>query len=219
MEAHLFLLTMVPRVVSHVIVESRHERIMQKNTKGRRVIWTREKILSTIKARANSQGVVSAVPTLCTVSIRMFGSWRKACKEAGCIAFKDQPAIENCAIDGCLSKPRGKRSLYCDKHNARLRRNGHVELWQPPKLKDHSGGYKLLYAPTHPLSNGQPRVFEHRAVFYDAYGEGPFSCHWCNKEVSWSSLHIDHLNDKPDDNRVENLVGVLSFMQSAARSS
>jgi hypothetical protein len=68
-------------------------------------------------------------------------------------------------------------------------------------------GYVYVQAPDHPLCRASMsgRVLEHRKVYYDAYGEGPFNCHRCGVEVNWSTLHIDHLNDIRNDNRIENL--------------
>jgi hypothetical protein len=51
-----------------------------------------------------------------------------------------------------------------------------------------------------------PIEYEHRVVFYDAHGAGPFRCHHCGAQVTWSDMHVDHLNDTPEDNRLGNLV-------------
>jgi hypothetical protein len=67
----------------------------------------------------------------------------------------------------------------------------------------------------HPLAGPTGNLFEHRKVLYDAIGPGPHPCHWnplshCeNTALEWGGLHginVDHLNDTPDDNRLENLV-------------
>ena len=69
-----------------------------------------------------------------------------------------------------------------------------------------------MQAPNHPLCRASQsgRVLEHRKVYYDIHGEGPFNCHWCDVEVNWNTLHIDHLNDIRNDNR-ENLAATCGL--------
>lgn len=112
-----------------------------------------------------------------------------------------------CSVDGC-DKPSANLSCgYCDAHYARLRRKGRLELDTPRDLADHSHGYKLLYAPGHPLctKGQQSRVYEHRAVYHALHGDGPFACYHCGCEVTWADMHVDHLNDVRDDNSPGNL--------------
>lgn len=110
-----------------------------------------------------------------------------------------------CTASGC-GKPHHCRG-YCKMHYTRLSRTGQLELRKPDSFKEHSGGYLLRYDPDHPLANaGGGRVYEHRRVYYNANGEGPFKCHWCGIVVTWSDMHVDHLNDDPKDNLLENLV-------------
>ena len=123
--------------------------------------------------------------------------------------LRHSPSV--CNVLGCDGLIRSARSTLCEKHYYRLRRNGHLSLkpkHDPPRLVDHSNGYKLLYAPDHPISTkGQPvRVYEHRAVYYEKHGDGPFRCHWCRLEVTWSTMHVDHLDDDKTNNEPTNLV-------------
>ena len=113
-----------------------------------------------------------------------------------------------CTINGCWNLSRSRTSLYCEKHYYRLYRNGTLELRRPPKRTRHSNGYILVYAPDHPLTkrHGGQREYEHRIVFYDYHGDGAFNCHWCDSILTWDNMHVDHLNDLRDDNRIENLV-------------
>jgi len=117
-----------------------------------------------------------------------------------------------CKVDGCVSRVRSARAEYCELHYMRVRRNGHVQLKlevSPPKEEiDHSHGYILEYAPGHwhALRTGNSRVYQHRRVYFDEYGEGPFDCHWCGTCVTWDDMHVDHVNAVKDDNRLENLV-------------
>jgi len=112
----------------------------------------------------------------------------------------------NCAAAGCDKDVRSGR--YCSAHEARLRRTGRLDLAPPPRTREHSNGYVLVWAPDHPLRVGKsgPREYEHRVVFYDEHGEGPFRCHWCGVRVSWSDMDVDHVNTKRDDNTIGNLV-------------
>jgi|HigsolmetaAR202D_1030399.scaffolds.fasta_scaffold19790_1 HNH endonuclease. len=116
--------------------------------------------------------------------------------------------FKKCIVNGCSDLPRSRYSEYCEKHYMRVRRRGTTELHQPSPTIQHSHGYVRAYAPDHPLT---ARIvgnyeYQHRLVFYDTHGEGPFRCHWCNKRVTWDDMHVDHLNSVKNDNRPENLV-------------
>jgi len=74
-----------------------------------------------------------------------------------------------------------------------------------PYVVDHSQGYLLQWAPDHPLRRSSPRVYQHRVVFYDYHGEGPFSCKWCGVCVAWDSMHVDHIDDDKQNNEIRNL--------------
>lgn len=112
----------------------------------------------------------------------------------------------SCVVEGCGKEVRAGR--YCQAHEARLARTGRLDLAERPRTLPHSNGYVLLWAPDHPLRAGKsgPREYEHRVVFYDEHGEGPFRCHWCSTVVSWSDMDVDHVNAKRDDNAIGNLV-------------
>lgn len=115
-----------------------------------------------------------------------------------------------CAVPGCEKPARSRSSGICEMHYYRQRRTGRLDLVPRarPETTAHTGGYLLLLAPGHPLETpgGNGRVYEHRTVYHAEHGEGPFRCHWCGKLVTWGDMHVDHLNDQPDDNRLENLV-------------
>lgn len=115
------------------------------------------------------------------------------------------PLIGHCIVEGCTSFRRSGRAKLCEAHYYRRRRTGRLDLAQPQPQKT-SGGYVLLKAPNHPLAIKNGWVAQHRQVAYDACGGTCPCCHWCGKQVSWRSCHVDHLNGVKDDNRVENLV-------------
>jgi hypothetical protein len=175
--------------------------------------WTKDVCIEALRSIAGD-GVVSTTmaeaysKSLPTMAIRHFGSFGNACAAAGLRSSTNaKPRYEACIVDGCGAHVRSIGTPYCEMHYMRLRRNGVFERLVPSDKRGHTHGYVLLYLPTHPLRQlSSPYVFEHRAVFYSTYGEGPFSCHWCGVVVTWTTMHVDHLNDVRNDNRVENLV-------------
>lgn len=117
-----------------------------------------------------------------------------------------------CKVDGCTKHARSAISELCEAHYYRMRRNGILMLMAetspPPKEKAHIGGYVLEFAPNHyeAMRTGNNRVYQHRRVFYDHNGSGPFRCHWCQKDVMWDTMHVDHVNAIRNDNSPGNLV-------------
>lgn len=116
--------------------------------------------------------------------------------------------MKKCEVADCGKPTRTKSAELCKMHYHRLYRTGALELRAPQAAREHSGGYIVRCAPGHPLVARlkKPYEYEHRIVYYDAHGEGPFPCFWCSKEVTWDTLHIDHLDDEKKNNRPDNLV-------------
>lgn len=176
--------------------------------------WTHEKIIEDLKAVA-VRGIVSYwdaaafAPSLPTMALRRFGSFEAACAAAGVqSASAAKPRYDVCCVEGCDRTARSVGTPYCEVHYMRLRRRGTTDRFSTAGRLPHSNGYVLVYAPNHPLTQRHTGSweYEHRVVYYDAHGEGPFTCHWCASVVGWDSMHVDHLNDMPTDNREENLV-------------
>jgi len=117
-----------------------------------------------------------------------------------------------CSVDGCSLNTRSSGSVYCETHYYRIRRNGTLipkaVISPPQKESAHSNGYVLEYCPGHfeAVRTGSNRVYQHRRVFYDNHGSGPFDCHWCAEGVTWDTMHVDHVNAQPSDNSPSNLV-------------
>jgi 5-methylcytosine-specific restriction endonuclease McrA len=114
-----------------------------------------------------------------------------------------------CGANGCNNHLRSSGAKFCEKHYYRMRRNGHLgpKNAPPPRLRDHTAGYKLLFAPKHPIAtkSQQSRVYEHRAVYYQHQGGGPFDCVHCGASLTWETMHVDHLDDDPSNNEITNL--------------
>lgn len=123
-----------------------------------------------------------------------------------------------CTVEGCSKTSRNSTGrLLCEAHYMRLRRKGTTDLHTPQVRLTHSRGYSILRCPEHPLAarRGSSYEYEHRVVFYDTHGEGPFDCHWCGEVVDWSFMHVDHLDDVKDHNDAINLVASCPLCNQA----
>jgi hypothetical protein len=110
----------------------------------------------------------------------------------------------SCSCDGCEKPPKAKG--LCLMHYTRQHRYGTLEKVRTrKKTYIHTHGYIVEHSPEHPLANGSGEVFQHRRVYFDRYGAGPFACEGCGIEIVWKTLHIDHLDDCRSNNRLSNL--------------
>lgn len=126
------------------------------------------------------------------------------CKQTGQEKKKKEKVFPRCTVEGC-DMDATRLNMYCEKHYMRLRRKGHTKLKEPKLWINHSAGYVIEHNLDHPLSKGG-NVYKHRMVYYNAHGEGPFNCYWCNDDVTWASMHIDHLDANKKNNKLYNLV-------------
>lgn len=109
-----------------------------------------------------------------------------------------------CSVLGCEKK--AKVTGLCSMHYTRKWRYGSVYRTRSRKKSyTHTGGYIVEHMPGHSLSNSSDEVYQHRRVFYDAHGDGPFNCHCCGNLLTWETLDIDHLDDSTDNNDIDNL--------------
>lgn len=70
---------------------------------------------------------------------------------------------------------------------------------------DNGSGHLRLFLPDHPLADSTGQVMEHRKILYDQLGPGPHPCSQCGEPLDWPSIHVDHVNSRRSDNRLENL--------------
>lgn len=123
--------------------------------------------------------------------------------------------LNKCSVDGCLLRANRVGAGLCEKHYMRLRRNGNTDNRKMKERYSHSGGYSTLLSRGHPLADKKGRIYEHRKVYFDAYGDGVFQCHVCQADIGWHNMHVDHLNDVKTDNKLSNLAPACATCNQA----
>lgn len=121
---------------------------------------------------------------------------------------KTQSIRQTCSVDGCLNEASRVKYQLCEKHYARKRRTGTTDRYKAASRRKNSNGYITRPAKSHAIGlklSGTSRIYEHRIVYYDHHGAGPYDCHWCGKMITFDDMHVDHINNVKDDNRIENL--------------
>lgn len=110
-----------------------------------------------------------------------------------------------CLVRGCPKQARTRHGTTCEMHYYRRRRTGLI--FKPRRRTRTQHGYIRVAAPGHPLRQGRHHAseYEHRIVFYDAHGVGPFACHVCSATIDWDTMHVDHLDGDRSNNAIENL--------------
>ena len=118
--------------------------------------------------------------------------------------------MTNCTYPNCPNAHHAKG--YCKSHYARILKYGDVHTVLKRGGGSRGGsitdkGYRIIHRPGHPLARPDGRVREHRAVLFDAIGDGPHPCHHCGKVLpNWDVITVDHLNWDRLDNTLSNLV-------------
>ena len=132
----------------------------------------------------------------------------EACQDKANKTRLDNRAFAQCSVEGCSNDAVRVGHQMCERHYMRARRNGTTEFVGNviPGDLPHTGGYLMQAAPGHPRALGGYRAYQHRVVFTEAHGEGPFNCHWCGVVVTWSDMHVDHLDADKQNNDINNLV-------------
>ena len=112
-----------------------------------------------------------------------------------------------CQTPGCKGQAIRLKKTLCYACYMRQYRKGTTDYTPKagPYLTEH--GYITVTATYHPLraGRGHGSEYQHRVVYYDAHGEGPFQCHWCGVAVTWANMHVDHINGVRTDNHISNL--------------
>lgn len=118
----------------------------------------------------------------------------------------EEKTYSECSVDGCCNQATRVKHGLCEMHFYRLRRTGGLSLRKLQYRVQSKRGYIRIREPDHPLADANNTVYEHRFVYHQHHGEGPFLCHWCGKIVTWFDMDVDHLDDDKSNNSPENLV-------------
>lgn len=97
-----------------------------------------------------------------------------------------------CTVEGCV-RPHLSRG-FCGTHLARYQRWGDPTAYYEPKGHVTRGGYKMAWAPDHPMATNNGHVLEHRLVMADHLGRN-----------LRDDEQVHHRNGDRLDNRLENL--------------
>lgn len=113
------------------------------------------------------------------------------CRKCSRIFFKQKKyreKVRNCIICNAVFVPKHTKSkgLYCSYKCSGI---AHI------KEKINRNGYIYVWAPLHPFATKQGRVAEHRIIMEIKIGR------YLKKGEK-----VHHINHKPDDNRLENLL-------------
>lgn len=112
-----------------------------------------------------------------------------------------------CKIDGCDHEVMYVRRGICQMHYFRMMRTGSYEIkskeWK--YRTQNTVGYQMVHIPGHLLAMANGYTYEHRAVIYSKYGERLPPCEICGKELTWESVHIDHIDENVKNNQESNL--------------
>lgn len=111
----------------------------------------------------------------------------------------------NCRVDGCQRDARYKAARLCQMHYFRKMRTGTTDPRKKKLKLPDPRGYFTLHKPGHPLSDSIGKVWEHRYVYYEKVEKNPTNCSMCGDDISWDTLHIDHIDNDKSNNSAENL--------------
>lgn len=105
---------------------------------------------------------------------------------------RDHNPGSRCSVEGCNRAVAAHG--VCGTHYARLRRWGNPEAGYIARGHTMRSGYRMAYAPDHPMAQRNGHVLEHRLVMSQALG----------RDLDRTES-VHHKNGVRDDNRLENL--------------
>lgn len=117
-----------------------------------------------------------------------------------------------CEVEGCDSVKSARRKHYCEKHYMRMYRNGTLERIDVVPIGTErltARGYMIMRVELgHPMAQASTPTwaYSHRVIAYEHLGPQPQPCYHCGEVSEWRDLVIDHLDDDPLNNNVENIV-------------
>lgn len=111
-----------------------------------------------------------------------------------------------CCVIGCDRDAMYTGKQLCQMHYFRVMRGGTTEKRVTRKQRrQNPAGYHLIYAPMHPLAQSGGYVYEHRKVLFDCLGWDLRECAICQKQITWDSCHVDHIDCNVSNNDAANL--------------
>lgn len=110
-----------------------------------------------------------------------------------------------CQAPSCENLANRKKYQICEKHYGRIRRGNSFHLCSRKEKLVNPAGYVWVLSNNHPIAGNNYRMYEHRKVLYEHLGESDINCFSCGCHLTWDILHVDHINNVVNDNRIENL--------------
>jgi len=169
--------------------------------------WTKESISKELFDNS-VDGYVSSSrvgQTVATMARRLFGGFKEACHYNGLKTMSERPENNQCIADNCSLKPRSAKAKYCETHYYRVRRNGSLDLKNKNTKWQVEGRYIRIKADSHPITNKDGWIYEHRYVLYNHIGAEGIECYLCGKSLNWANLHVDHVDCDIHNNNIANL--------------
>lgn len=112
-----------------------------------------------------------------------------------------------CHVEGCERECMYKAARMCQMHYFRVMRNG-ITGKLPTSRKQRiktPNGYIRVFDKGHPLADKGGYVFEHRHIMWAEIGSCCRPCEICARSETWSTCHVDHIDEDRENNERSNL--------------